>query len=125
MSLVQYRVLSHLRAGAPAAAEPWEIAAALRLSPAHTTTVLAQMDDAGLVTRGPHPSDGRRRLVRLTAAGAERLELIDPLVTSPEQRLLSSVLSGDEARGLRELLRRVREHMATLSVPGIRSQVGP
>jgi DNA-binding MarR family transcriptional regulator len=83
------------------------------------------MDDAGLVTRGPHPSDGRRRLVRLTAAGAERLELIDPLVTSPEQRLLSSVLSGDEARGLRELLRRVREHMATLSVPGIRSQVGP
>ncbi|MBY0396849.1 MAG: hypothetical protein K2X91_10330 [Thermoleophilia bacterium] len=32
VSLVQYRVLSHLRAGAPAAAEPWEIAAALRLS---------------------------------------------------------------------------------------------
>lgn len=52
---------------------PGELAAAERVQPPSMTRVVASLQDAGLVARGPHPTDGRQVLLAVTAAGAALL----------------------------------------------------
>jgi len=50
------------------------LADAEQVRPQSMAVMLAQLEQMGLIVRTPHPSDGRRQLVGLTAAGRERLE---------------------------------------------------
>lgn len=125
VSLAHYRLLSALAARSPDAVEPWELARGLRMSSAHVTNVVAHLHERGLLLREAHPSDGRRRLVRLAPGGAERLAALRPAVESLERRLLGPALTADEQAALGAMLRRLREAMGAMVVPDVRSQVGP
>lgn len=69
---------------------PGELAAAERVQPPSMTRILNSLQTAGMVTRAPHPTDGRQVLYETTAAGRT-------LVTQDRQRRdhwLSQRLSG-------------------------------
>lgn len=48
------------------------LAAAEGIRPQSMATILAGLEDLGLVSRAPDPTDGRRQIVSLTAAGRAR-----------------------------------------------------
>ncbi len=50
---------------------------ALRAERAHLSRVLARLEEAGLVVREPHPTDGRIQMAGLTEAGREAAGLLD------------------------------------------------
>lgn len=50
-----------------------ELAAAERVRPQSMAQTVADLEEAGLVARGPDPADGRRVLIALTDAGEETL----------------------------------------------------
>jgi DNA-binding MarR family transcriptional regulator len=52
---------------------PGDLADAERVQPPSMTRVVASLQDAGLVQRAPHPSDGRQALLTVTPAGAALL----------------------------------------------------
>jgi DNA-binding MarR family transcriptional regulator len=52
---------------------PGELAAAERVQPPSMTRVVASLQDARLVARAPHPTDGRQALLDVTPAGAALL----------------------------------------------------
>lgn len=51
-----------------------ELAAHERVQPPSMTRVIMYLDEAGLVTRDPHPTDGRQVIASVTDAGRELLE---------------------------------------------------
>jgi DNA-binding MarR family transcriptional regulator len=50
-----------------------DIARHLRITKQSASEVVALLEQSGMVTREPHPSDGRARVVRLTRAGKRKL----------------------------------------------------
>ena len=52
---------------------PSELADAERIKRPTATKVVSRLEDAGLVSRAPDPSDGRCSLISVTAAGTEML----------------------------------------------------
>ena len=66
LSWSQVAVTARLEAGAMTTAD---LARAEAMRPQSMGTLLAQMEKGGLVRRRPHPTDGRRILYELTAAG--------------------------------------------------------
>ncbi|MEV1328113.1 MarR family transcriptional regulator [Micromonospora costi] len=63
----QTSVLSRLATAGPASAS--DLAAAERVRPQSMAAILAALTEQGLVGKAPDPTDGRRQLVSLTAAG--------------------------------------------------------
>ncbi|MGQ0481197.1 MAG: MarR family transcriptional regulator [Pseudonocardia sp.] len=59
--------------GACRAMTPGELAASERVRPPSMTRVIASLEEAGLVTRRQHPTDGRQSIIELTGAGADLL----------------------------------------------------
>ncbi|MDX6220414.1 MAG: hypothetical protein QOJ48_2095 [Frankiales bacterium] len=53
---------------------PSELAAHERVQPPSMTRLLAKLEDAGLVTRTAHPTDGRQVLVAVSAEGLARIK---------------------------------------------------
>lgn len=66
----QYSVLVHLDAG-PLTLR--DLADRERVSPPSMTRTVNALEDAGLVARAPHPTDGRQVLVDLTTTGRDLL----------------------------------------------------
>lgn len=52
---------------------PSELAALERVQPPSMTRILAKLEEAGLVTREPHPTDRRQVVVAVSDAGKEML----------------------------------------------------
>ncbi|RKN22509.1 MarR family transcriptional regulator [Micromonospora musae] len=67
----QVSVLSRLATGGPASAS--DLAAAERVRPQSMAAILAPLTEQRLIARTPDPTDGRRQLVSLTAAGQARV----------------------------------------------------
>ncbi|MEV0057853.1 MarR family transcriptional regulator [Saccharopolyspora shandongensis] len=72
ITLSQLSALSCLhKAGA---LTPGELAAREGVQPPSMTRVIAALEDAGLVARRAHPTDGRQAIVELTEAGQARID---------------------------------------------------
>jgi DNA-binding MarR family transcriptional regulator len=72
VSLTKLAALSTLYKCGPLT--PGELAAREGVQPPSMTRVIAGLEEIGLVTRGPHPTDGRQAIVALTPAGTSFLE---------------------------------------------------
>lgn len=83
---------------------PGELAARERVQPPSMTRVIAALEEHGLVSRRPHPSDGRQAIVSITEAGRV---YISAEVTARERWLDHQLAELTEAE--RDLLARAVE----------------
>lgn len=101
VTLGQLSVLGSLDKQGPMS--PRELAAYERVQPPSMTKILASLEEHGLISRSPHPTDGRQAIIDLTTQGHE---LIDSERRSRDawftQRLAR--LSDDERALLRDVL---------------------
>jgi DNA-binding MarR family transcriptional regulator len=72
LSASQTSVLARLAQTGPSSASV--LAGAERIRPQSMATILAGLQELGLIRRSPDPDDGRRQVVSLTPAGRERAE---------------------------------------------------
>jgi DNA-binding MarR family transcriptional regulator len=84
-----------------------ELAAALGIDPPNATTVVSDLEALGLVTRRPHPTDGRAKIVEATRKGKELARRADAILATPPPALAAA--SDEDLETLREILGRVRE----------------
>ena len=99
VTLTHLAALSTLKRNGPMS--PGELAAHERVQPPSMTRVVVALENMGLVTRTPHPTDGRQVIIGLTPAAEDLL--------SAEARAREAWLSGrlqeltaDERAVLRE-----------------------
>ena len=99
VTLTHLAALSTLRRHGPMS--PGELAAHERVQPPSMTRVVVALEGMGLVTRTPHPTDGRQVVIGLTAAADE---LLDAEARAREAWLSSRLqqLSPEERTVLRE-----------------------
>lgn len=72
LTLTQLSALFSLERHGPLT--PGQLAEREQVQPPSMTRVLAALEERGLVVSGPHPGDGRQKLVRVTPAAAAMLE---------------------------------------------------
>jgi len=84
---------------------PRDLAAALGRDPSTASLIADKLEQAGLIVRKPHPSDGRKRVLALTDRGKD-------LWGAMRDRLHATAildrLTASERRSLRELLARMQ-----------------
>lgn len=106
----QLAVLGRLDRGGPASIS--DLAAADRMRPQSMAQTVRDLEEAGLVSRRPDPTDGRRSFVELTPAGLEALQTTRAQREDWLTRTLDRDLDADQRELLREalaLLRRVAD----------------
>jgi DNA-binding MarR family transcriptional regulator len=79
-----------------------EFADALGIDPPNATTVIDDLESAGLVRRRPHPTDRRAKLVEATRKGKELARRADAILATPPPGL--SALDTDDLDALRRIL---------------------
>ena len=94
------------RSGAPEGLTPTALFEAAMMSSGGMTARIDRLEKAGLVARGPHPTDRRATLVRLTDKGFDLIETIMPEHEEAARDILAP-LSLDEQRTLNALLARL------------------
>ncbi|MDX6587615.1 MAG: MarR family transcriptional regulator, lower aerobic nicotinate degradation pathway regulator [Solirubrobacterales bacterium] len=107
MSGHEFAILHRLEQGGSAHGR--ELSRTLRLHPSNLVALLDQLEVEGLIVRRRDPSDRRRQLIKLTAAGTKRLRRAEAAVAEAERELLSP-LSAEERRELYGYLERIAEH---------------
>ena len=109
LTLSQLAALATLERSGPTT--PRDLAAAERVQPPSLTRLAASLEEQGLITRTPHPSDGRQVLLAVSAAGVALLRED----RRRREAWLARQVAGLEA-GDRDLLLRataVLEHLAS------------
>jgi DNA-binding MarR family transcriptional regulator len=89
------------------------LAVSERVRPQSMAQTVSDLEAAGLISRRPDPSDGRRVLVELTTQGRDTLEADRRDRVGWLARAIESELSATERRALSHaigLLRRLAEH---------------
>ncbi|MEN5168858.1 MarR family transcriptional regulator [Brevundimonas pondensis] len=94
------------RSGAPEGLTPTALFEAAMMSSGGMTARIDRLEKAGLVARGPHPTDRRATLVRLTDKGFDLIETIMPEHEEAARDILAP-LSLDEQKTLNALLARL------------------
>lgn len=94
------------RSGAPEGLTPTALFEAAMMSSGGMTARIDRLEKAGLVARGPHPTDRRATLVRLTDKGFDLIETIMPEHEEAARDILAP-LSLDEQKTLNGLLARL------------------
>jgi DNA-binding MarR family transcriptional regulator len=105
ITLAQARVAARV---GPNGTRLTELAEQAQVTKQTATALVDRLEAAGYVERVPDPSDGRARLVRLTA----RAETLMPIARAEEQRIeqeWEAHLGARRMRELREALVRLRE----------------
>jgi DNA-binding MarR family transcriptional regulator len=82
-----------------------ELADALDIEKPNATTVVAELEAAGLVQRRPHPTDGRAKLVELTTRGRQLARRADKILATPPPGL--TALSTEQLTTLAQILERI------------------
>lgn len=94
-TLTQLSAMASLHRHGPMS--PGELAAKERVQPPSMTRVIAVLTELGLVSRSPHPTDGRQTVVALTEAGRT---YVDAEVSARERWLderLAELTEADRA----------------------------
>jgi DNA-binding MarR family transcriptional regulator len=78
-----------------------EIAQALEVDPSAATVGVDQLQRRGLVERGAHPDDNRRKLVHLTDAGGRAAATAKHILTDPPAAL--AALDADDLTHLNRI----------------------
>jgi DNA-binding MarR family transcriptional regulator len=114
----EFDVLASLRrAGAPFELNAGRLAQAMVLSPAATTHRLDRLQSRGLLTRRPHPANGRVILVQLSDAGLQLVEEAVVAHTRTLDRLLAPLPPADRDR-LTALLAALDPGTPSMGTPG-------
>lgn len=101
----QMLALTALEPGSPKAMS--DLAHALRCDNSNVTGIIDRLQRRGLVERRPAAHDRRVKQLEVTAAGAELRDQIRTRLKLPPEPLSS--LSDEDARALRDILRRALE----------------
>jgi len=105
LTFARYEALMLLQYSRAGALPLGKIGARLQVHPTSVTNLIDGLERDGLVTREPHPSDGRMTLAQLTAAGREvALRATEAL----HAIRFGTELPDDELERLSEILRSVR-----------------
>ncbi len=84
-----------------------ELAALMQCDSSYITSVVDSLERHGFAERRGHPSDRRVKVIALTASGDQLARRVrDELATPPEA---FAVLSDDEVRQLRDLMRMLQQ----------------
>jgi DNA-binding MarR family transcriptional regulator len=97
---------------------PTEVADRMRMLPQSLTRTFASLEDAGLVTRTPDPSDGRQSILTLTPEGRDALRE----EMHPRDLWLATVLENHVTAGERDLLLQasaILERLSTIDALGV------
>lgn len=124
LTLAQFNALRVLKARQPDAAQASDLTRGLRVSSAHATTILQQLETRDLIERAESATDRRRRPVRLTVAGEAALATALPVLVQLEERLVGT-LGPAEASALWGELRAVRMALREALVTDDLDCVGP
>jgi DNA-binding MarR family transcriptional regulator len=105
ITLVQARVAARI---GPDGTRVSDLAAQARITKQSAAFLVDQLESAGYVERAPDPTDGRARLVRLTARAAEVVAVADAEV----ERVLAEWadhVGAERLRQMHDVLRDLRE----------------
>lgn len=86
---------------------PTELRETVMLTSGGMSKVLHHLEERGLVTRQPHPTDARSMTLVLTEAGVELMDSISPLVAEDDRERYASALTEDEMAELTRLLGKI------------------
>ena len=92
---------------------PSELAERLQITRQSVNDLLCHLEQHGYLTRRPDPSDGRARVVRLTARGRRLQETIHDQARAAEQHIADALGTSRFAQ-----LQRALEDLTTLAVHG-------
>jgi DNA-binding MarR family transcriptional regulator len=98
------RVLFQLRSG-PLTHR--ELAELNQTTGPYVSVIVDKLEEHGLVQRGPHPDDNRRKLVALTTAGLDAIATAEAILHRPPEAM--SALSERELKQLIDLMQGVLE----------------
>jgi len=104
-----YVLLAALDDGGPASQA--DLSRRTTIDRSDIVAALNELTGRGLVARSPDPTDRRRNVVSLTAAGRRHLQKLDRILDRAQDDLLAP-LSPAERRELVDLLTRVVDHHA-------------
>jgi len=99
-----YRLLAALEERGPASQAA--LGRGTGIDRSDVTAALVELEERGLVQRSVNPADRRRNVVSITAAGTRRLEELDAVVDTIQERLLAP-LSAEERRQFVTLIGRI------------------
>ncbi len=115
VTTTQYGILVALRARP--GADQVGLGGMLGLDRSTTGLVVGLLEQRGLLTRKPHPTDGRRRILSLTRKGQRLLDALAGAAEAARLQLLAP-LSAAEAGTLGRLLDKLlRHHDGAVRVP--------
>lgn len=100
-----------------------ELAASLTIDAPYATLVVDELEEQGLVERGPHPTDRRAKVVTTTARGFAMARQADEILNQPPAglmslpkrelesiaRILESARAGSEGEGERNQAKQATE----------------
>jgi DNA-binding MarR family transcriptional regulator len=86
-----------------------QVGAAVFKDFASVTRIVQLLERKGLLLRKPHPSDGRRSELVLTAAGESVIRTVEPIAQANRRQALDGIDAEEIAR-LRAVLRRITEN---------------
>ena len=113
LSHAAFEILVALRAQPePRQVTPTELYRSALLSSGGTTKILIQLEERGLVERAPNPGDGRSKLVKLTASGAEVAEAAMADVMFQDTTLFSKAFEERDLTNLRGALLSALERLS-------------
>lgn len=82
-----------------------ELAAALGVDPPNATALVNDLEGLGLVTRSPHPTDGRTKVVSATRKGMTIARRADEILSTPPAAVTG--LGAADLDRLADILRRI------------------
>jgi DNA-binding MarR family transcriptional regulator len=103
LSHSEYQVLRWLSVGEDREVHMGRLAATASVTPSHLSRIVARLEKQGSLTRASDPDDARRTLARLTPAGAELVERIEPAYAAEVRRHVFDRLQPQEREQLEDL----------------------
>lgn len=107
---VQSRVLMYLYCKDGQSVNQRDLERETHLKPSTVNGIVRRLEEKGCILRRVSPSDGRVRLVSLTAAGRRRAEAFQAVLQGTGRRF-ARCLSESEEAALRDMLSRIIENL--------------